>query len=341
MVSETLLSGLGALLLAAVLTGAVYRAARTGRMLDVPNLRSSHTTATPRGGGIAIVAAATLGLLVLALLGRISYELLLALVAGGGAVGAIGLADDKYGLPAGLRLTVHVLAAAWAVYWLGGLTGIRIGGHAAQLGLAGNLLAVLGIVWFLNLFNFMDGIDGIAASEGIFIALAGAALSLAGYGVAPAALVIAASCAGFLWWNWPPAKIFMGDVGSGYLGYVIAVLGLQAARADPAAPWIWLILTGVFLLDATVTLVRRAMRGERILQAHRSHAYQWLARRWGSHRRVTVAVLLLDLCWLLPCAAFAALRPDLAALTSLLALTPVAVLAVASGSGRSEASGSR
>src|SRR6185312_3312887 len=106
--------------------------------------------------------------------------------------------------------------------------------------------------------------------------------------VAAAALALGASWFGFLLWNWPPARIFMGDVGSGYLGYALGVLMLACARRNWSALWMWLMLGGAFFVDATVTLVRRAVRGERVYQAHRSHAYQWLSRRWRSHRRVTV-----------------------------------------------------
>ena len=213
---------------------------------------------------------------------------------------------------------------------------VRIGGHIVHLGWAGTVLATLGIVWFLNLFNFMDGIDGIAASEAIFVAAGGALLSPGAAGVAAAGSVFAACCGGFLLWNWPPAKIFLGDVGSGYLGYVIAVLALAATHDNPVAGWVWLILGGVFFVDATLTLLRRLRRGERVYQAHRSHAYQHLARRWGSHLRVTVAVLMVNVGWLLPCAALAAWHPAYAAVVAALAFVPLVALARAGGSGRGE-----
>ena len=129
----------------------------------------------------------------------------------------------------------------------------------------------------------------------------------------------------------------MGDVGSGYLGYVIAVLALAATRADPVAAWVWLILGCAFLVDASVTLARRLARGERVSEAHRSHAYQWLARRWGSHRRVTLTVLTLNVCWLLPCAIFATRHPTYAAATAAVAVATLAVLVTAAGGGRREA----
>ena len=183
---------------------------------------------------------------------------------------------------------------------LGGLPPLAIGHSVVNLGWAGHGLALLGIVWTLNLFNFMDGIDGIAASEAVFISCSGALLSFI-HGQSGQILVLGltfgSAALGFLLWNWPPATIFMGDVGSGYLGYVISVMALVAARDNPAAVLIWLILGGVFFVDATVTLLRRAIRRERLHQAHRCHAYQRLARQWGSHRRVTITVMLLNLGW--------------------------------------------
>jgi Fuc2NAc and GlcNAc transferase len=266
-------------------------------------------------------------------------KLALALIGAGVLVALVGFLDDRRQMSVHVRLAAHAMAAVWALYCLGGLPPLRIGEHLLSLGWVGNSLGVAAIVWTLNLFNFMDGIDGLAASEAAFVAGAGALLGVVS-GSAPdvsaAALALAAACCGFLMWNWPPAKIFMGDVGSGYLGYVVAVLALAATRENPVALWVWLILGGVFFVDATVTLVRRAVRGERTYEAHRSHGYQWLARRWDSHRRVTVAVLLVDVFWLLPCAAFATLRPRLAAVTTVVALVPLVALAIAAGSGRPE-----
>ena len=128
----------------------------------------------------------------------------------------------------------------------------------------------------------------------------------------------------------------MGDVGSGYIGYFVSVLAVAAARDDSVAVWVWLVLGGVFFVDSTVTLVRRALRGERIHEAHRSHAYQWLARRWGSHRRVTVAVLMLNLIWSLPCAFLVTLHPNHAVAIVVVALVPLVALAFAAGAGRRE-----
>jgi Fuc2NAc and GlcNAc transferase len=258
---------------------------------------------------------------------------------GGLTVALVGAVDDRRSLSAAIRLTVHFAAALWALAWLGGLPPLRVGNQLIALGWAGYLLGACGIVWALNLFNFMDGIDGIAASEAIFIALAAALLNAplgANAGVALAALLLAAACGGFLLWNWPPASIFLGDVGSGYLGYVIVVLAVTATRDNPVALWVWLILGGAFFSDATVTLTRRILRRERLQEAHRSHAYQWLARRWGSHGNVTLAFLAVNILWLLPCAVLAVRLPRYAAAAVAIALAPLAMLAVALGAGRRE-----
>ena len=225
------------------------------------------------------------------------------------------------------------------MFWLGGLPPLNVGQRVLSLGWTGDLVATLGIAWVLNLFNFMDGIDGIAASEAIFVVLAASSLSALGTdatGVFAASLVFAAACGGFLLWNWPPAKIFMGDVGSGYLGYVLAILALAAARENASSLWCWLILGGVFLVDATVTLSRRLVRGERVYEAHRSHAYQWLSRRWGSHRLVTIAVVLVNVAWLMPCALLCAAQPNRAPFIASAALIPLVIAALAAGAGKPE-----
>ena len=321
------------------LTGLVRRIALRRGMLDAPNERSSHAAPTPRGGGLAIVVATTAAIALLSAGGALEWRLACALGGGGIAVAAVGWLDDRRSVQPLMRLLVHFAAALWAVAWLKGLPPLLLGTQMAHPHWGGYVLAVLGIVWILNLFNFMDGIDGIAASEALFVVLAGAWLTLGGAnakGLAFVDLTLAAACGGFLVWNWPPAKIFLGDVGSGYLGYMIAVFALSAGRDDSVALWVWLILGGAFFVDATVTLLRRVARGERVHQAHRSHAYQWLARRWGSHRNVTVAVLAANLVWLLPWAVLAEMFPNLAAGSVLAALVPLALVAAFIGAGRRE-----
>ena len=332
---------LSALAVSALLTQLMRKVAAGSGVLDVPNPRSSHRVPTPRGGGVAVVAVTTSGLGGLALYGLVQLDLLCALAGGGLAVAFVGLADDRWSLSAGARLTVHFIAALWALGWLGGLPALRVGDHVVWPGWTGYVFGALGIVWAVNLFNFMDGIDGIAAAEATFIGVAGSLLCVPtalGTGVAFAGLTLASASAGFLLWNWPPARIFLGDVGSGYLGYMIVVLAVAATRDNPVALWVWLILGGAFFVDATVTLLRRSLRGERVHEAHRSHAYQRLASRWGSHGRVAFVVLVTNLAWLLPWALVAMRTPRFAATAVIIALAPLAAVALAIGAGRKEGS---
>jgi Fuc2NAc and GlcNAc transferase len=233
---------------------------------------------------------------------------------------------------------VHFLAATFAVLILGGFTEFRVGDQLLDLGWMGSAVAVLGIAAFLNFFNFMDGIDGIACSEAVFICTVGALLVNAvggGSNLVAASICTAAACLGFLPWNWPPARIFRGDTGSGFLGYVIAVLAV-AAEPSKAGVLPWVILAGVFVADATVTIVRRLLRNERIYQAHRSHAYQWSAQRWNSHALVTIGVIAANCLWLAPWAWLAVTRPEFALIAALVALAALFILVAALGAGKPE-----
>ena len=321
---------------AAIGTGLLRRWALRRKLLDQPNERSSHSMPTPRGGGAAIVAVASVAFGTLALAAMLEARIALALLVGGLAVAAIGFADDHGHVPARFRLMVHAGAAALAVWALGGAPVVPVGAATLALGWVGNLLAVITVVWVLNLYNFMDGIDGIASSEGVFVTGAIAGLVGPGSALFLPALAMAAACAGFLVFNWPPARIFMGDVGSGWMGFAVAVLLLAAALEGRINVWAGLILLGVFAVDATTTLIRRLLRGERVHEAHRSHAYQWSARRWGAHRPVTLATIAINLGWLLPWAAFAARHPETAMFAAAAALVPMVGVALALGAGRRE-----
>jgi len=292
-------------------TRAVMLYARA-RLLDVPNERSSHAAPTPRGGGLAIILAFLAGLMVLALTGVVPARLALAVGPGAAAISAIGWMDDHGHVAARWRSLVHFAAAFWALAWLGGMPALRVGEGAATLGVFGWVVGALGIVWVTNLYNFMDGIDGIAAGEAVSAGIAAVALLwISGApGVAAVTLLVVAASAGFLAWNWPPARIFMGDVGSGTLGYLFAVLALASEDAGAVPLLLWVVLLGVFVLDATVTLVRRLMRGERVYEAHRSHAYQRAVQAGHPHARVSGTVLGLNAA-LAAIALAAVLRPAL------------------------------
>lgn len=274
-------------------------------LIDIPNSRSSHSVATPRGGGVAIVVSFILTVLVLTLLGHVDSAAAYALCGAGGLVAAVGFLDDHGHIAARWRLLGHFAAAVWALFWLGGLPAISVFDTVVDLGWFGYVLAAIYLVWLLNLYNFMDGIDGIASVEAICVC-SGGALLYVWLGSTDGSLItvlgLSAAVVGFLIWNFPPARIFMGDAGSGFLGITLGVLSLQAAASSPQLLWAWLILLGVFVVDATFTLLRRLLRGERVYEAHRSHAYQFASRHYGRHLPVTLAVTLINLLWLLPMA---------------------------------------
>ncbi len=292
-----ILVAIGTLATCWVLTGWVRRYALRTSMLDLPNPRGSHSVPTPRGGGLAIAVTALSGVALAGGLGWVSAVVASALVGGGLLVAAVGWADDRGGLPPSVRLLVHFAAAGWALWWLGGLPALEAGWGPIQLGLAGSVVALLGIVWAINSYNFMDGIDGLAGGEALSVGLLGSLFLVANdhAGLATVPLLIAASSAGFLWWNWPPARIFMGDVGSGLLGFLFGALAVASERSGALPAFAWVVLLGVFAFDATATLVTRVLRGEAWHQAHRSHAYQRAVQSGWSHGQVTRTVLLLNL----------------------------------------------
>jgi Fuc2NAc and GlcNAc transferase len=266
-------------------------------ILDIPNERSSHLIVTPRGGGLAVVATFIFSLVFMAALDIVSVNIAVALVGGGLMIAAIGWLDDRNSVSPRLRLAVHFLAAFWALYWLGGFTQMELGFTTIQLGWAGSVIAAVGIVWLINLYNFMDGIDGIAGTEAICVALGAGVLLFWGgsTGLAWVCLILAMAVGGFLVWNWPPAKIFMGDVGSGFLGFTFAVLALWSENVGAMPFIIWLLLLGVFIIDSTITLIKRISKGEKLYKAHRSHVYQLAVQAGYSHKQVTLTVLLINI----------------------------------------------
>lgn len=327
------------------LTAALRRYALQRSLIDVPNARSSHTVPTPRGGGVAIVIAVAVLLSALAYTGHVGKALVWALLGAGLSVALIGFADDHGHIAARWRLLGHFMAALWALFWMGGLPAVSIFGITLELGWLGHVLALLFIVWVLNLYNFMDGIDGIASVEAICACL-GALLC---YAVAqpPQGFimqgypewVVLASVVGFACWNFPRARIFMGDAGSGFLGIVVALLALDAAWAAPQLLWSWLILLGVFIVDATFTLFRRLLRGEAIFKAHRSHAYQIASRLLNGHIPVTLSVAMINLIWLLPLSVWVAYGGVDGASVTVLAYLPLLGLAIWLGAGKPEGAG--
>ncbi|AGI25234.1 MraY family glycosyltransferase [Pseudomonas sp. MT3] len=318
------------------MTWGVRRYALARSIMDIPNARSSHRIPTPRGGGVAIVAGFLGCLALAAVLGVVEVRSLVALLPAGAWVAAIGFLDDHRHIPARWRLLGHFLGAGWLLYWVGGLPVLSVPWGMLDLGLPGDLLALVFLVWLLNLYNFMDGIDGIASLEAIGVCLAGAlCYGLAGAGSnAWLPLILATATAGFLVWNFPPARIFMGDAGSGFLGVVLGGMALQAGWVSSSLLWSWLILLGVFVVDASYTLLHRLIRGERVYEAHRSHAYQRASRQYGSHLRVSLAITGINLCWLMPLAILVSLGWVSGLPVLIVAYAPLVLVVARLGAGR-------
>ncbi|MFJ9989501.1 glycosyltransferase family 4 protein [Pseudomonas putida] len=326
------------LLLAWLLTGWLRRYALARSIIDVPNARSSHSVPTPRGGGVAIVVSFLLMVPVMASQALLDWSVAWALLGAGSGIALLGFLDDHGHIAARWRLLGHFGASVWVLFCLGGLPPLEVLGYTLELGWFGDLLALFYLVWLLNLYNFMDGIDGLASIEAICVCLGGALLYiLVGHPVQMwGCVALAFSVAGFLIWNFPPARIFMGDAGSGFLGIALGILSLQAAWNHPALFGGWLILLGVFIIDATTTLVRRLLRGEKVYEAHRSHAYQFASRQFGRHLPVTLAVLLINLVWLLPLAVAVASGWLDAGIGLPIAYAPLVVLAFKFHAGQAE-----
>ncbi|OPB08369.1 MraY family glycosyltransferase [Pseudomonas synxantha] len=311
-------------------TGLLRRYALQRNVLDIPNSRSSHSVPTPRGGGLAIVLGFLISLGLMRSFDLIDNAFFLASFLAGITVAALGFLDDHGHIPARWRLLGHFLSAIWAVYWIGGLPSVTIFGLHVNLGWIGGALAVLYAVWMLNLYNFMDGIDGLASAEAI-CACSSAALIywMLGYEeLLWPPIYLALATAGFFYWNFPKARIFMGDAGSGFLGITLAIISLKAASFSSTLLWVWLILLGVFIVDATFTLMRRLLRGEKVYEAHRSHAYQYASRRFNAHVPVTLCVILINLVWLAPIAWLVAFDRIDGVVGMLIAYVPLVVVAL-------------
>lgn len=266
-------------------------------VMDIPNERSSHSVPTPRGGGIAIAIVWFLAISFLFARKEIDKNLFLGLLCGL-PISAIGFIDDLISITPRMRLFVQVCSALLAVFFLGGVNAIDLGFTTIAIPYLFSLLAVVGIVWLTNLFNFLDGIDGYISTSTIFIALVAALLLGCSH-----MLLLAVITLGFLIWNWQPAKIFMGDVGSTLLGFTIGVFVIYYQNVGAVSIIIWLMLTSLCWFDASLTLYRRWRNGEELSKAHRKHSYQRLVQFGFSHQMtvllsLVVSLFVLVLVWL-------------------------------------------
>lgn len=301
-------------------TSLLKRLAIRHSWLDEPNQRSSHSTPTPKSGGVGFglaicmtwigwgpLIAASVSLTDLEISAQIKLlaqmeSYMLALISATVVIAMVGLVDDRVHLSPRLRLVFHFLCSALVLFQIPempSLAGLSYLPNTLQF-----VVIVIAMVWFINLFNFMDGIDGIAATEALSI-LFGMALLVGVFGrnqleSLSVILPVMAALMAFLWWNWAPAKIFMGDAGSGFLGLLIPGLMLLVSWASDVSLLSIIVLSGVFVMDATVTLLRRFLSKQQVSQAHRSHTYQIISRRWQSHSRVSLSVAVINVFWLLP-----------------------------------------
>ncbi len=319
------MSALVAFIAGAVITGLVRRHTLRHSVIDIPNERSSHTAPMPRGGGLAVCVVFLAVITILGVSGWLPLRSVMAFAGGGLMVSVIGWIDDRGFISTGWRAFVQVIAAILALGCLGGLAEIDVGIATLHLGWFGSILGVITIVWLINLYNFMDGIDGLAGIQSVCAAGMGAMLfAMKGYwGLSAACALLAAACSGFLVWNWSPAKIFMGDVGSYFLGYTFAVLAFLGESTAELPALVWCILLGIFVWDTTFTLLRRVFAGEAWHRPHRTHAYQRLVQLGFSHRQVAVGSLLANILFLWPLAYASVLDPGL--------LVPIVLLTAAIG----------
>ncbi|AVP03231.1 MULTISPECIES: MraY family glycosyltransferase [Enterobacter cloacae complex] len=294
--------------LSCALTWGLRLYAIKNNVIDQPNQRSSHSVPTPRGGGVAIVLTLLATLVWLVFTSHLSLETFLGFFVPGVLIAVIGFLDDHGHIAARWRLLMHFLAAAIGLYFLDSFPEIDMFGYVVSLPWIGMILGSVYLVWMLNLYNFMDGINGLASAQAITFSLCSVALITLNHysgssdAMAMIAMALAGAAVGFIVWNFPVARIFMGDAGSGFLGITIGLMILYFAKLDPHVLIAELCLLGIFIVDATTTLLRRLLAGKKVYEAHASHCYQILARKYKSHVPVTLAAIAINIIWLFPIA---------------------------------------
>jgi len=328
-----------AFLVSCVLTWGLRGYAIKHNVIDRPNQRSSHSVPTPRGGGVAIVLTLLVALAVFYINRTLTLESFLGLFIPGIIVAIIGFLDDHGHIAARWRLLMHFMAAAIGIYFLGSFPVITLLGYDLSLSWIGMILGSVYLVWMLNLYNFMDGINGLASAEAITFAACSAMLIVVNQytdapgSIFPLTLALIGAAAGFIVWNFPKANIFMGAAGSGFLGRSIGRMILQIAKANSHFFIAELCLLGIFIVDATTTLMRRLVAGKKVYEAHASHGYQILARKYGSHVPVTMMAIVVNLLWLFPIAFLIASAKIDGVVGLIIAWLPLLAVALKCGAG--------
>ncbi len=322
-----------------VLTYLVRRYALSKGLQDEPNARSSHINLTPHGGGLAIVVSFIGSILIGYYFNFFEVDIVFLVIFCGGAIAAIGFYDDHKPLGVRVRIAIQFICASTALGILGGLPDLSIGTFHIEWSYSGYLLGVLFLVWMTNLYNFIDGIDGYSSIEAVTASSSMAIILLV---FTPFESLwninglLVTSVLGFLVWNFPKAKIFMGDVGSYFLGFILGIIMLKSWNQSTELIFSWLILLAVFITDATYTLISRALRGDKFYEAHRSHAYQIASRRLNSHIKVSVLLMVINIFMLFP-VAFVVMEKMLSPVAGLaLAYIPLIIMQAYLGAGKTE-----
>ena len=291
-----------------------------------PNYRTLHENPVPRGGGIVFSIVYVFVVIILWSLKLINFELLMVIGLGGVGASVFGFIDDVTDVRAYTKFIIQSGLAAWILIWFDGGPLAKEEWIPLWLSWAVSLFL---LVWMMNLYNFMDGLDGMAASGAVFItsSLVVALVVTVGFSIlALLFLLLASCCIGFLLYNWPPARIFMGDSGSVFLGYLFGALIIKTTMSGDISIWTWIVVFGYFFADTHITILLRILLVKKWYHAHKSHAYQNLARVLKSHVKVTGGVQIYHFFYLLPIAIWTVLAPNWAPVAAIMALMPAAIL---------------
>ena len=296
-------------------------------ILANPGYRTLHESPTPRGGGLIFSLVFVFCILIFGGVYELSNQIFYIFGVGGFIATLFGFIDDIKNIRVKTKLIIQLFLSAWTIYWL----------DLGELFLLGWMpifmiipFILIFMVWIMNAYNFMDGVDVMAASGAIFISLTLAIVLFLTNGsveVIYIFILLAIVVSGFILFNWPPATIFMGDAGSVFLGYIFGSLLLFTVLNNDISVWIWLTVFGYFFADTTVTQIMRVILGRKWYLAHRSHAYQNLARMTNSHLKVTGGVTLYNLVWIFPLTLWSALQPGMGFIAAILAIAPALVVA--------------
>jgi len=291
------------------------------------NYRALHKNPTPTGGGIVFSIIIVTYIYRLWWDHKLSDELFFVLFVGGAGSTLFGFLDDIINLDASKKLVVQIFLASWVFFWFRVDFLLYFDWMPTLILMP---LVILFVVWMINAYNFMDGIDGMAAMGAVFVSSTIALLLLLTNSESELILpfvLLSMSVAAFLFFNWPPASIFMGDSGSVFLGYIFGSLILYTIIHNEISVWTWIVVFGYFFADTTVTQIARFVLVKKWYIAHRSHAYQNLARITDSHFKVTSGVAAYHVIWLLPLSLWTVFQPEMALLASALAVIPALLVA--------------